>query len=70
MRLLFIGDVFGCPGRTIVRRLLPQLKEELQPAVVVANAENATHGTGMTRSAFEELSAAGVDIFTGGNHTL
>ena len=70
MRLLFIGDVFGRPGRTIVRRLLPQLKEELRPTVVVANAENATHGTGMTRSAFEELSAAGVDIFTGGNHTL
>jgi metallophosphoesterase (TIGR00282 family) len=70
VRLLFIGDVFGRPGRTIVRRLLPQLKEELRPAVVVANAENATHGTGMTRSAFEELSAAGVDIFTGGNHTL
>ncbi|MHB8106531.1 MAG: TIGR00282 family metallophosphoesterase [Candidatus Cryosericum sp.] len=70
MRLLFIGDVFGRPGRTIVRRLLPQLKAELQPTVVVANAENATHGTGMTRSAFEELSAAGVDIFTGGNHTL
>ena len=70
MRLLFIGDVFGRPGRTIVRRLLPELREELQPAVVLANAENATHGTGMTRSAFEELSAAGVDVFTGGNHTL
>jgi hypothetical protein len=70
VRLLFIGDVFGRPGRTIVRRLLPQLKAELRPTVVVANAENATHGTGMTRSAFEELSAAGVDIFTGGNHTL
>ncbi|MCX6085729.1 MAG: TIGR00282 family metallophosphoesterase [Caldiserica bacterium] len=70
MRLLFIGDVFGRPGRTIVRRLLPQLKQELQATVVVANTENATHGTGMTRSAFEELSAAGVDIFTGGNHTL
>ncbi len=70
MRLLFIGDIFGRPGRTIVRRLLPQLKTELRPTLVVANAENATHGTGMTRSAFEELSAAGVDIFTGGNHTL
>lgn len=70
MRLLFIGDIFGRPGRTIVRRLLPQLREELHPAVVVANTENATHGTGMTRSAFEELSGAGVDVFTGGNHTL
>ncbi len=70
MRVLFIGDIFGRPGRTIVRRLLPQLRTELRPSIVVANAENATHGTGMTRSAFEELSAAGVDIFTGGNHTL
>ncbi len=70
MRLLFIGDIFGRPGRLAVRRLMGQLKEELRPSLVVANAENATHGTGMNAAAFEELSAAGIDIFTGGNHTL
>jgi metallophosphoesterase (TIGR00282 family) len=70
MRVLFIGDIFGRPGRLVVRRLLKQLKEEFSPSLVVANAENATHGTGMNAAAFEELSAAGVDVFTGGNHTL
>ena len=70
MRLLFIGDIFGRPGRVAVRRLLPELRSELCPSLVVGNAENATHGTGMNASAFEELSAAGVDVFTGGNHTL
>jgi metallophosphoesterase (TIGR00282 family) len=70
VRLLFIGDIFGRPGRLVVRRLLKQLKLEFTPSLVVANAENATHGTGMNAAAFEELSAAGVDVFTGGNHTL
>lgn len=70
MRVLFIGDIFGRPGRTAIHRLLVGLREEFQPVLVVANAENATHGTGMTRSAFEELSGAGIDVFTGGNHTL
>lgn len=70
MRLLFIGDIFGRPGRLVVRRLLQGLKSEFSPTLVVANAENATHGTGMNATAFEELSAAGVDVFTGGNHTL
>lgn len=70
MRLLFIGDIFGRPGRLVVRRLLKQLKSELSPSLVVANAENATHGTGMNAAAFDELSAAGIDVFTGGNHTL
>jgi metallophosphoesterase (TIGR00282 family) len=70
VRLLFIGDIFGRPGRLVVRRLLKQLKSEFCPSLVVANAENATHGTGMNAAAFEELSAAGIDVFTGGNHTL
>lgn len=70
MRVLFIGDIFGRPGRTAVHRLLGRLREEFRPDLVVANAENATHGTGMNRSSFEELSADGIDVFTGGNHTL
>jgi len=70
MKVLFIGDIFGRPGRTAVHRSLGRLREEVRPSLVVANAENATHGTGMNRSAFEELSADGIDVFTGGNHTL
>ncbi|MCE5193291.1 YmdB family metallophosphoesterase [bacterium] len=70
MRVLFIGDIFGRPGRTVVHRLMAELREEFQPSLIVANAENATHGTGMTRAAFEELSVEGIHVFTGGNHTL
>jgi len=70
MRILFIGDIFGKPGRTAVRRLLPELREEFNPILVIANAENASHGTGMKANAFQELSSAGIDVFTGGNHTL
>ncbi len=70
MRALFIGDVFGRPGRVAVHRLLAQLKEEYRPDLVIANAENATHGTGMSTAAYEELTAAGIDVFTGGNHTF
>lgn len=70
MRVLFIGDIFGRPGRTVVHRLLAELREEFHPDLVVANTENATHGTGMTRAAFDELSTEGIDVFTGGNHTL
>jgi hypothetical protein len=70
MNIVFVGDVFGRPGRDAVKKLLPRIRQEFVPALVIANGENATHGTAMTRPAYEELAAAGVDVFTGGNHTL
>ncbi|HPS69745.1 MAG TPA: TIGR00282 family metallophosphoesterase [Candidatus Cryosericum sp.] len=70
MNILFVGDVFGRPGRDAVKKLLPGIRQEFAPALVIANGENATHGTAMTQPAYEELTAAGVDVFTGGNHTL
>lgn len=68
MNILFIGDIVGKPGRTAVKRLLPDLRTELHPDIVIANVENIAHGSGVTKSTLEEVRAAGVDAFTSGNH--
>jgi 2',3'-cyclic-nucleotide 2'-phosphodiesterase len=70
MRLLFIADIMGRPGRRAVTTLLPGLRAELAPALVVANVENAAAGCGFTPSILRELRQAGVDLFTGGNHSF
>jgi metallophosphoesterase (TIGR00282 family) len=69
MNLLFIGDVFGKPGRRAVTELLPQLKRELAVDFCVVNAENAASGAGITPEIATELLEAGADVLTGGNHT-
>jgi metallophosphoesterase (TIGR00282 family) len=68
MRLLFIGDIVGRPGRDIVCRAVPQLIEEKQLDLVVANAENAAGGSGLTPDIYRDLIAAGVDGITLGDH--
>ena len=68
MRLLFIGDVVGEPGRRAVRLLLPKLKAELGIHAVVANGENSAGGSGITNATAAELFAAGVDAITCGDH--
>jgi 2',3'-cyclic-nucleotide 2'-phosphodiesterase len=68
MRVLFIGDVFGRPGREAITTLLPALRAELGIKVVVANCENAAGGKGLTPTIADALFAAGVDVMTGGNH--
>lgn len=70
MRLLFVSDIVGKPGRRAVTRLLPELRNELKLDLVIANLENLAHGKSLTRSTLEEVLAAGVDIGTGGNHTF
>ncbi|MGE5549830.1 MAG: TIGR00282 family metallophosphoesterase [Bacteroidota bacterium] len=70
MRLLFLGDVVGKPGRRVVRAVLPALREEGRYDVVVANAENAAGGFGLTPSVAAELFDAGVDFITLGNHAF
>lgn len=67
-RILFIGDIFGHPGRRIVRELLPGLMEEFRPDVVVANGENAAAGFGITPPLVEELLGLGIHVLTSGNH--
>jgi metallophosphoesterase (TIGR00282 family) len=68
LKLLFLGDVFGKPGRQAVQRLVPRLIARDGIDLVVANAENAASGIGVTPDNAEELLAAEVDLLTSGNH--
>ncbi len=68
MRILFIGDIVGKPGRKIVSRALRGLREREQLDLVIANAENAADGSGITPSIYRDLLAAGVDCMTLGDH--
>ena len=69
MRLLFIADIFGRPGREAVESLVPRLREELDLDLVVANGENAADGAGITDRLADKILASGVDCITLGNHT-
>lgn len=68
MKLLFIGDIVGKPGRRTVAAALPALRKKHDIDLVIANGENIAHGRGVTKSTLNELFAAGVDIVTSGNH--
>ena len=68
IRLLFIGDIVGRPGRDLVRRGVAALREYHQIDLVIANAENAAAGFGITRELGEQILDAGVDVMTSGNH--
>ncbi len=65
-----LGDVFGAPGMRAVQMVLPRLREEHGPDIVVVNAENAAAGSGTTPKLAKALLEAGADVLTGGNHTL
>jgi hypothetical protein len=68
VRILLIGDIVGKPGRAIVQRALPGLIAQQRLDLVIANAENAAGGTGLTPAIYQELIAAGVDGITLGDH--
>ncbi|HSI20911.1 MAG TPA: YmdB family metallophosphoesterase, partial [Verrucomicrobiae bacterium] len=68
IRVLYFGDIVGEPGREAVEEILPSLREEFQPDVVFANAENATHGKGVSYAHYKELLALGIDAFSTGDH--
>ena len=70
MKILFIGDINGKIGRRAVNKILPKLKKKLKPDLVIANAENSAHGSGVTENIIEELQAAGVDWMTTGDHAF
>ncbi|MGH9591622.1 MAG: TIGR00282 family metallophosphoesterase, partial [Bryobacteraceae bacterium] len=69
MRILFIGDIVGSPGREMVARHLAGIVAERAIDLVIANGENAASGFGITPRLAEELFAAGVEVITGGNHS-
>ena len=68
MRALFVGDVFGSPGRRILKPGLRLLRERHAPDLVVVNGENAAAGAGLTPETAEEIFRAGADVITSGNH--
>jgi hypothetical protein len=68
MKILFIGDIFGQPGRRMVRETLPRLVEEFSPDLILANGENAAGGFGITPPLVEELLDLGIAVLTSGNH--
>ncbi len=68
MRLFFIGDIVGKPGRKILADKLPEIRAEFGVDIVVANGENAAGGNGISRKMAEEIFRAGVDAITLGDH--
>ena len=70
MRALIIGDVFGSVGLAALLGLLPSLRERMAPDLVVVNVENAAGGAGTHSRQAADLFEAGVDVLTGGNHSL
>lgn len=69
LHILFFGDVVGAIGRQALIKVLPELKSKFNPSLTIANAENLAHGAGVTEQTLVELKRAGVDVFTGGNHS-
>ncbi len=67
-RVLFIGDIVGKTGRRAVKKVLPVLKRQYTPHLVIANGENLAGGYGLTDKTTEEMFQAGVDLLTSGNH--
>lgn len=70
MRILFIGDVFGKPGRKALSQWLPNYRMNESVDLVIANGENSAGGKGISRATADEMTRAGVDVFTGGNHSF
>ena len=68
MLILMIGDIIGQPGRQAVYKFLPDLHRQYEPGMIIANAENAAGGFGLTSVIARELTEAGIDVLTSGNH--
>lgn len=68
IKVLFIGDTYGDPGRKAIERHVPAMKRSGEVDFVVCNAENAAHGSGLTESIAKELFTNGCDVITGGDH--
>ncbi len=70
MRILFIGDIFGNIGRRVLAENLERIREDHKIDVCVANGENAAGGRGITQTLSRKMHKYGVDVITGGNHSL
>jgi len=68
LRIAYLGDIVGTPGRQAVAQQMPALRERYRPDLVIANAENAANGSGLTPDLFDKILASGVDACTLGDH--
>jgi 2',3'-cyclic-nucleotide 2'-phosphodiesterase len=68
VKLLFIGDVVGKPGRTALARTMPELRERYSADLAIANGENSAGGLGITERTANDMFKAGIDVITTGNH--
>ncbi len=68
MKLLFVGDIVGSPGRRAIREVVPKLREEHGLDFVIANGENSAGGSGITARIADEIFSTGVDVITSGDH--
>jgi 2',3'-cyclic-nucleotide 2'-phosphodiesterase len=68
VKILFIGDIVGQPGRRAVKELLPRLRQQFDLQFVIANGENSAGGSGITPKIADEILSAGVDVITSGDH--
>ncbi len=69
MKILYLADVVGKPGRMMVKHHLKNIREKFDIDLVIINAENASHGFGITVKNSKELFSLGIDMMTGGNHS-
>lgn len=68
MKILFIGDIVARPGRDTIKKVLPGVIKEHNPDLIIANAENLSHGNGFTPETIAEMQKAGINFFTSGDH--
>lgn len=68
MKILFIGDIVGEPGRKAVKSLIPKLRDQHGLDFIIANGENSAGGSGITPKTAEEIFSSGVDVITSGDH--
>ncbi len=68
IKLFFISDIFGKPGRKAVKKILPKFRKEQKFDIVIANGENLAGGLGLTKKTAKEIFDSGVDLLTSGNH--
>ncbi|OGC10718.1 metallophosphoesterase [candidate division WOR-1 bacterium RIFOXYC2_FULL_37_10] len=68
LKVLFVGDIVGALGRKVTQIILPELKQELSPDIIIAQGENSAHGYGITKKIYNWFIEIGVDIISMGNH--
>ncbi len=69
-KILFFGDTVGKPGRLVLLKAVPELREKYDPDFVIVNVENIAHGKGVTANALNELASLDIDVYTSGNHAF